>query len=76
MKFSMRMFKRRHKSCLEVWFIEISRGKRYSTGCVVGVDDAEAQTLFEKVKKDAKKGKLAHIYNEDSPMLLADFAKE
>ena len=40
MKFSMRMFKRRHKSGLEVWFIEISRGKRYSTGCVVGTDDA------------------------------------
>lgn len=73
---SMRLFKRRHKSGLEVWFIEISRGKRYSTGCVVGVDDAEAETLFEKVKKDAKKGKLAHLYDEPSPMLLADFAKE
>lgn len=73
---AMRLFKRRHRSGLEVWFIEIRRGQRYSTGCLVGQDDAEAEALFNKVKKDAQKGKLARLYDEDSPLLLTEFARE
>jgi len=76
MKLSMRLFKRRHRSGKLVWYIEITRGRRYSTGCEVGKDDAEACRLFNLPRKDYQAGKLAFLADRPSRMPLSDFAAE
>jgi len=76
MKLSMRLFKRRHRSGKFFWYIEIKRGRRYSTGCEVGKDDAEAHRLFNKARKEYLAGKLSFLTDSPSRMLLADFAQE
>lgn len=73
---TMRLFPRRHKSGRQVWFIEFGRGRRRSTGCVVGEDDAEARRLYRLARRDYLAGKLAHLTGQASALLLADFAAE
>lgn len=76
MNISMRLFPRRHPSGKLIWYIEFDRGRRRSTNCEVGREDAEARRLYKLAKRDYLAGKLASLSDRPGRLLLADFARE
>jgi integrase len=76
MSSSVRLFKRKHKSGKQIWYIAFDRLRQRSTGCIVGQDDAEAKRIFAAARKEFLAGKLAHLTGEPTRMLLSYFVRE